>query len=66
MKALVYHFGVVSGGDKEWDFVYSQFKSTDVVSDKTILLYAMAGSQVPWIIERYELLTWIFNKNRYC
>ncbi|KAJ7393673.1 hypothetical protein OS493_003330 [Desmophyllum pertusum] len=53
LKTLVYHFGVVTGGEKEWDFVYSQFKSTDVVSDKSILLYAMAGSQEPWIIERY-------------
>ena len=54
LKSSVYHFGVVTGGEKEWDFVYDQFKSTDVVSDKLILLQAMAGSQEPWIIERQD------------
>jgi len=53
LKSSVYHFGIVTGGEKEWDFAYNQFKSTDVVSDKLILLQAMAGSQEPWIIERY-------------
>lgn len=53
LKSSIYHFGIVTGGEKEWDFVYDQFKSTDVVSDKLILLQAMAGSQEPWIIERY-------------
>lgn len=54
LKSSVYHFGIVTGGEKEWDFAYNQFKSTDVVSDKLILLQAMAGSQEPWIIERQE------------
>ena len=54
LKSSVYRFGIVTGGQKEWEFAYNQFKSTDVVSDKLILLRAMAGSQEPWIIERQE------------
>lgn len=53
LKALVYHFGIVTGGEKEWNFAYDQFKTTTVISDKNTLLYAMAGSQQPWIIQRY-------------
>ena len=52
LKAVVYHFGVMKGGEKEWDFVFQQFTSTNVMSDKVALLYAMAGSQQPWLIER--------------
>ncbi|KAM7449822.1 hypothetical protein ABFA07_002475 [Porites harrisoni] len=53
LKAPVYHYGVLTGGEKEWDFAYSQFTSTNVVSDKRLLLHAMAGAQEPWLIERY-------------
>ena len=53
LKAPVYHYGVLTGGEKEWDFAYSQFTSTNVVSDKRLLLHAMAGSQEPWLIERF-------------
>ena len=53
LRAPVYHYGVVTGGEKEWDFAYSQFTSTDVVSDKRLLLHAMAGAQEPWLIERF-------------
>ena len=60
LKAPVYHFGVVTGGEKEWDFVFNQFTSTNVVSDKRILLYAMAGAQEPWLIERYFYLISVY------
>ena len=53
LKAPVYHYGVLTGGEKEWDFAYSQFTSTNVVSDKRLLLHAMAGAQEPWLIERF-------------
>ena len=53
LKAPVYHYGVLTGGEKEWDFAYSQFTSTNVVSDKRLLLHAMAGAQQPWLIERF-------------
>lgn len=52
LKAVVYHFGVLKGGEKEWEFALQQFNSTNLVSDKRALLYAMAGSQQPWLIER--------------
>ncbi|XP_068743782.1 glutamyl aminopeptidase-like [Montipora capricornis] len=53
LKQLVYHVGVLQGGETEWNFVYEQFTNTRVPSDKRILLYAMAGSQEPWIIKRF-------------
>lgn len=52
LKGVVYHFGVMKGGEKEWEFAFQQFNSTNLVSDKRALLYAMAGSQQPWLIER--------------
>lgn len=52
LKESVYHYGVKNGGEKEWNFVFEQFTNTKVVSDKKILLYAMAGAQEPWLIER--------------
>ena len=59
LKAMVYYFGVARGGEKEWDFVFKQFTSSNVVSDKQLLLYAMAGTQEPWLIER--LLCFIYS-----
>ena len=52
LKAMVYYFGVARGGEKEWDFVFKQFTNTNVESDKLLLLYALAGAQEPWLIER--------------
>lgn len=52
LKYLVYYIGVMRGGEAVWDFVFEQFKSANV-SDKSALHYALAGSQEPWLIERY-------------
>lgn len=58
-RSLVYYYGVAGGGEEEWNFVYNQFKKTNVASEKRKLMYAMAASKEPWILERYLASTGI-------
>jgi hypothetical protein len=51
-RSLVYYYGVANGGEEEWNFVYDQFKKTNVASETRKLMYGMAASKEAWILER--------------
>ncbi|XP_056008322.1 putative aminopeptidase-2 isoform X2 [Ostrea edulis] len=57
IKAVVYCTGISEGGQKEWDFAYSQYKLTKVASEKSILLSALACTSKTWILSHYLKLT---------
>lgn len=52
IKAVVYCTGISGGGQKEWDFAYSQYKLTKVASEKSILLSALACTSKTWILSQ--------------
>uniref|UniRef100_A0A3Q4H952 Aminopeptidase n=1 Tax=Neolamprologus brichardi TaxID=32507 RepID=A0A3Q4H952_NEOBR len=53
LRSTVYCNAIAAGGEKEWDFAWSQFKngSTAIESDK--LRYALSCTKQPWLLNRY-------------
>ena len=49
---LVYSIGVREGSVKEWDQVYDKYKSTNIASEKKILLSALTYTRNRQMIER--------------
>ncbi|XP_065674673.1 aminopeptidase Ey isoform X2 [Hydra vulgaris] len=52
-RNIVYYYGVYNGGEKEWDFLYNQYLTSTVASERTKLFYGMSASQETWLIDRY-------------
>ena len=44
-KLAVYRAGIQYGRDKEWDFIWKQYKETDVPSEKRHLLGALSTTR---------------------
>ncbi|XP_062585470.1 uncharacterized protein LOC134247152 isoform X2 [Saccostrea cucullata] len=57
IKTIVYCTGIREGGQKEWEFAYSQYKTTTVASEKLLLLSALACSSKTWILNHYLKLS---------
>ncbi|XP_042891875.1 aminopeptidase N-like [Penaeus japonicus] len=53
LKSTVYCRAIAEGGEAEWDFAWDQYLRTNVASEKTLLLSAMACSKEAWILSRY-------------
>jgi len=52
-RNLVYYYGVANGGVEEWDFVFKRYQDNKIASEKSKLLYALAGTKEAWLIDRY-------------
>ena len=50
----MYFHGIKNGGVEEWDFAFEQLKKTTVASERTQLLFGLAGASEPWIVRRYR------------
>ncbi|XP_069101890.1 uncharacterized protein [Argopecten irradians] len=53
VKQAVYCTGISKGGILEWDFLYSQYKSSDNAAEKKRILYSLSCSKEPWILSKY-------------
>ncbi|XP_027211538.2 aminopeptidase N [Penaeus vannamei] len=53
LKWTVYCRAIQEGGEAEWDFAWEQYLKTNVASEKTLLLSAMACTEESWILSRY-------------
>ncbi|ROT77107.1 putative aminopeptidase N [Penaeus vannamei] len=53
LKWTVYCRAIKEGGEAEWDFAWEQYLKTNVASEKTLLLSAMACTEEAWILSRY-------------
>ena len=52
LRSLVYSMGVREGGVKEWNQVYDKYKSTNIASEKAILLTSLTCTRNPQMIEK--------------
>ncbi|XP_053575340.1 aminopeptidase N-like [Bombina bombina] len=52
LRTTIYCNGVAQGGEKEWDFIWNQFKSTDNAQEADKLRAALTCSREPWILTR--------------
>ncbi len=45
--------GIKYGGDKEWDFIWNQFRQSQVATEQRELLVSLSCSNEVWILNRY-------------
>ncbi|CAG0890180.1 unnamed protein product [Darwinula stevensoni] len=53
MKALVYCQGVREGGEDAWEFIYKHYNLTNYASERTLVLQAMACTNISKLLDRY-------------
>ncbi|XP_046980763.1 aminopeptidase N-like [Schistocerca americana] len=53
LKNVVYCTAIRTGGVEEWEFAWERYQSTNVGSERDILLGAMGCSREPWLLNRY-------------
>lgn len=52
LREVIYAAGIKYGGEKEWNFCWSKYKSTLIPSERKLLLKALGMSSDPWILKR--------------
>lgn len=63
LRYTVYCTGIKYGGEKEWDFAFNKYKSSNVASEKSRLMSALACSKETWILSRYVVICNIYIRN---
>lgn len=53
LKATVYCSAIREGGQAEWDFAWERYLKSNVGSEKSLLLTALACTRETWILSRY-------------
>ena len=54
-RSLVYYYGVYNGDVSDWEFILEKYKTNQIASEKTKLMYALAATQEAWLLDRYWL-----------
>ena len=54
LRSMCYFYGIMNGGEKEWEFAFKQYRNTTLATERIKLLYGMSAIQEPWMIERYN------------
>ncbi|XP_059208494.1 aminopeptidase Ey-like isoform X1 [Centropristis striata] len=53
LKTRVYCSAIAEGGVEEWDFAWSMYKNATIPSEAEKLMYALACTRQPWLLNRY-------------
>ncbi|XP_039470375.1 aminopeptidase Ey-like [Oreochromis aureus] len=53
LRSAVYCNAIAAGGEKEWDFAWSQFKTANIAIESDKLRYALSCTKEPWLLNRY-------------
>eukprot|EP00063_Salmo_salar_P057449 XP_014032284.1 PREDICTED: aminopeptidase N-like [Salmo salar] len=53
LRQTVYCSAIAAGGMKEWDFAWRMYKEASIASEADKLMYALACTRVPWLLNRY-------------
>ncbi|XP_032687651.1 aminopeptidase N [Odontomachus brunneus] len=61
LKGVVYCTAIRVGGQSEWEFAWQRYRSTNVGSEKDLLLQALGCTREPWLLNRY--LDWSVTEN---
>ena len=54
LREVIYSAGIKYGGEKEWEYCWTKYKSTGIPSERKLLLKALGMSSDPWILKRYS------------
>lgn len=52
LRTLVYYYGIANTGLEEWNWLFNKYLNTTEASEKIKLMYALAGSREPWILNK--------------
>lgn len=55
-KEVVYSAGVKYGGPSEWQHCWNVYNSTNIPSEKRLMLKALGVSSDPWILQRFMMI----------
>lgn len=50
LRTRVYYYGIANTGLEEWQWLFNKFLNTTDASEKSKMMYALAGSREPWIL----------------
>lgn len=53
LRTLVYYYGIANTGLEEWQWLFNKFLNTTDASEKSKMMYALAGSREIWILNMY-------------
>jgi len=53
LRTLVYYYGIANTGLEEWKWLFNKFMNTSEASEKSKMMYALAGSRETWILNMY-------------
>lgn len=53
LRRLVYCYGVKEGGEKEWNFLWEQYKKANLASEKNLLMRALGCTRNSWLLKEY-------------
>jgi len=59
LRRVVYCNAVRQGRDREWNFLWRQYKKSNVASEKNMIISSLACARQQWILTRY--LDWSLN-----
>ncbi|XP_028402409.1 glutamyl aminopeptidase-like, partial [Dendronephthya gigantea] len=62
LKSAVYFYGMSKSGEEEWDIMFERLQKTNVASERRKLMYGLAGTPEPWILNRY--LQYAFDESK--
>lgn len=52
IRSIVYHTAIKFGGVEEWEYLWTKYENTIDPTEKSRMLYALAGTKEPWLLER--------------
>ena len=52
LRSVVYFYGMSQSGEKEWDIVFDRLQKTIVASERRKLMFGLAATPEPWLINR--------------
>ena len=52
LKSMIYYNGIANTGYEQWDKLFEIYRTATAASEKSKLLYGLAGSKEPWILRR--------------
>ncbi|XP_063912519.1 aminopeptidase N-like isoform X2 [Zophobas morio] len=61
LRSVIYCTAIRHGGEKEWDFLWGQYKKSNVASEKNTIMNALGCTREMWLLRRY--LEWSITPN---
>ncbi|XP_015838559.2 aminopeptidase N isoform X1 [Tribolium castaneum] len=61
MRSVVFCTAIRNGGEKEWDFLWQQYKKSNLASEQSTILSALGCTRELWLLNRF--LEWSITPN---